>query len=297
MTRIIVAATSIYGHVAPMLAVAEDLVARGHDVTFVTGSRYRDAVEVTGASFAPVAGAADLDMAVEAVRPERLELPPGVEQFAYDMRVLFADAIPEQFKVLKRLIAEADEPVVLVHEVWFWGGLPFALAAENTPAPVAVVAVGITQLTVSSADLAPYGAGLPPDRSESGRLRNKQLHEQQLAGPLGATQRDCRTLWVIVSSPATRTQQIQPRQVHPRPSTSIEAALASCLLVGVSPEKPRQIPPTPDLYVVGHLGHDVFQRSQVQILPPLQIEGPLTWSQTGEGPFALLLSHSGVRTK
>lgn len=189
MTRIIVAATSIYGHVAPMLAVAKDLVARGHDVTFVSGSMYRDVVEATGATFAPVAGAADIDMAVEAIRPERLALPPGVEQFAYDMRALFADAIPEQFKVLERLIAEADEPVVLVHEVWFWGAVPYALLDAKSPAPAAVIAVGITQLTVSSVDLAPYGAGIAPDRSEAGRLRNKQLHEQQLAGPLGVTQR------------------------------------------------------------------------------------------------------------
>jgi len=189
LTRIIVAATSIYGHVAPMLAVSRDLVARGHDVTFVTGTAYREAVEATGASFAPVAGAADIDMEVEAGRPERRALPPGVEQFAYDMRVLFADAIPEQFKVLDRLISEADEPVVVVHEVWFWGALPYALAAKTGPRPAAIVAVGITQLTVSSIDLAPYGTGLPPDRTKAGRRRNLELHREVLEGPLGETQR------------------------------------------------------------------------------------------------------------
>ncbi|MFI2362404.1 glycosyltransferase [Promicromonospora sp. NPDC019610] len=189
MTRIIVAATSIYGHVAPMLTVAKDLIARGHDVTFVTGSAYREVVEATGATFAPVAGAADIDMGVEVNRPERLALAPGIEQFAYDMRALFIDAIPEQFRVLDRLLAEAGEPVVLVHEVWFWGGVPFSLGAATPHAPSATIAVGITQLTVSSIDLAPYGAGLPPERTELGRARNRKLHQHQLAGPLGQTQR------------------------------------------------------------------------------------------------------------
>lgn len=189
MTRIIVAATSIYGHVGPMLAVAEHLVTRGHDVTFVTGSMFRDVVEATGARFEPVAGAADLDVSVEVNRPERLSLPPGVEQFAYDMRALFTDAIPEQFRVLDRLIGESDEPVVLVHEVWFWGGVPYLLPGPKAHSPIASVAVGITQLTVSSIDLAPYGVGLPPDRTETGRARNRTLHQQLLRGPLGQAQR------------------------------------------------------------------------------------------------------------
>lgn len=171
-----------------MLPVARVLVARGHDVTFVTGSMFRDVVEATGATFEPVAGAADIDISVEVARPERLALS-GLDQFAYDMRALFADAIPEQFRVLNRLIDETDEPVVLVHEVWFWGGVPYLLDGPKTHAPVASVAVGITQLTVSSIDLAPYGAGLPPERSGAGRARNEELHRQQLEGPLGQTQR------------------------------------------------------------------------------------------------------------
>jgi UDP:flavonoid glycosyltransferase YjiC (YdhE family) len=37
MTKIVVGATAIYGHVTPLLTITRDLVARGHDVTFLTG--------------------------------------------------------------------------------------------------------------------------------------------------------------------------------------------------------------------------------------------------------------------
>jgi UDP:flavonoid glycosyltransferase YjiC (YdhE family) len=36
MTRIIIAATPVYGHVAPLRAIAANLVGRGYPVTFLT---------------------------------------------------------------------------------------------------------------------------------------------------------------------------------------------------------------------------------------------------------------------
>ena len=70
MTKIIVAATAIYGHVAPMLTITEDLLARGHEVVFLTGSAFAADVERTGAVFEPLEGAADIDAALFA-SPER----------------------------------------------------------------------------------------------------------------------------------------------------------------------------------------------------------------------------------
>ncbi|OII13210.1 hypothetical protein [Curtobacterium sp. MCBA15_008] len=40
MTKIVVATTAIYGHVAPMLTITQDLLARGHEVVFLTGSAF-----------------------------------------------------------------------------------------------------------------------------------------------------------------------------------------------------------------------------------------------------------------
>jgi UDP:flavonoid glycosyltransferase YjiC (YdhE family) len=42
-----------------MRTIAKDLVARGYDVCFVSGSGYREYVEVIGASFVPIEGYGD----------------------------------------------------------------------------------------------------------------------------------------------------------------------------------------------------------------------------------------------
>lgn len=51
--------TPVSGHIIPMLAIAKQLVARGYEVCFVSGSGYRQQVEVIGASFVSVEGYGD----------------------------------------------------------------------------------------------------------------------------------------------------------------------------------------------------------------------------------------------
>ena len=50
MSSIIIASVPIHGHVTPLLAVARHLVARGDRVRFITGARFGEAVDATGAS-------------------------------------------------------------------------------------------------------------------------------------------------------------------------------------------------------------------------------------------------------
>jgi UDP:flavonoid glycosyltransferase YjiC (YdhE family) len=56
---VLMCATPIYGHFAPVRAIAKELVARGYDVTFVTGSAYKESVEAIGAKLVPLEGRAD----------------------------------------------------------------------------------------------------------------------------------------------------------------------------------------------------------------------------------------------
>ena len=58
MARFMVTAMPFSGHVAPVLAAAEALVARGHDARFHTGAAFRERVEATGATFGPWRAAA-----------------------------------------------------------------------------------------------------------------------------------------------------------------------------------------------------------------------------------------------
>ena len=176
MTRVIVAASPIYGHFAPMRAIAADLVRRGHHVTVTTGSKYREAVEAVGARFAPLLGAADFDGDdVPSLFPEILSIPPGPEQIGFGLRNLFIDPVPDQHRTLQELLAEASaegEPVVVLHETGFFGAWPTRFGAGGLR-PAAVVGLGVVPLTISSQDTAPFGLGLAPDSSPEGRERNR----------------------------------------------------------------------------------------------------------------------------
>ncbi len=46
MTRVVIAAIPLAGHVAPLRPIAADLGARGHDVVFVTGPSFEDQVAI-----------------------------------------------------------------------------------------------------------------------------------------------------------------------------------------------------------------------------------------------------------
>lgn len=61
MPSYLLCSSPIQGHVAPMLAIGQHLVARGHAVTMITGSRFQDAVVGIGAEHRSLSGAADYD--------------------------------------------------------------------------------------------------------------------------------------------------------------------------------------------------------------------------------------------
>ena len=180
MTRIIIAATPVYGHVAPLRAIAANLVGRGYPVTFLTGSAFRAVIEETGAAFVPLSGNADFDMADPLTFPERLLLQNGPPQIDFDIRHLFVDPIAEQHRAVQALLANADrslpdEPVVLLHDTVYLGMWPVLLGAPGRK-PTGVIGIGVTPLTLTSIDTAPFGLGLAPDSSAAGRLRNQRLN-------------------------------------------------------------------------------------------------------------------------
>jgi UDP:flavonoid glycosyltransferase YjiC (YdhE family) len=173
MTHIIIAATPAYGHVAPLRPIAADLVRRGNQVTFLTGSAFRASIEETGARFVALPGEADFDIAeLVAQHPERAELEPGPAAMSWDLTNVFIKPIPLQHAALQRLLAEHHgEPVVVLHDTSYLGAMPMGLGAPGIR-PAAVIGIGIVPLTLSSTDAAPFGLGLPPDASPEGRARN-----------------------------------------------------------------------------------------------------------------------------
>jgi UDP:flavonoid glycosyltransferase YjiC (YdhE family) len=182
MTRVIMAAIPFPGHVNPLRPIAAYLVAEGYDVTFVTGTNLRDAVLSTGAAFHPLKGQADYNGPdVYRSFPQLTQAAPGVEQIAVYLTDVLAKPMREQHEAIQEVLAkQPDTPTVVLHEIYFNGLWPIQLGAPGIR-PAQVIGLGVTVLPLYSADTAPFGMGLPPDASPSGRERNARLNAEVLA--------------------------------------------------------------------------------------------------------------------
>jgi UDP:flavonoid glycosyltransferase YjiC (YdhE family) len=171
VSSVIVASIPAHGHIAPMLAVAEDLVGRGDDVRFVTGSRFADKVAATGASFVPLPAEADFDLEQFVQRfPERAKLK-GLKAATFDLENLVARPAKEQYQTLMSALEAQPAAAVLAEPLFFGAAL---LLEHQRPQRPAVVKCSIVPLPIDSRDTAPFGLGLPPARLFN-RQRNAAL--------------------------------------------------------------------------------------------------------------------------
>lgn len=163
----LLAANPIHGHVGPILGVARHLVARGHDVTVLTGSRFAAQVTAAGAAFEPLPGRADYDdRDAAAYLPDR-DRYRGVRQAEYDIRTIFVETIPDQYRAVRALVERLRPDAVLVDGA-FAGVLPLVVQTTDRPP---VLALGVTPLTQTSRDAAPHGLALAPPTGPVDRLR------------------------------------------------------------------------------------------------------------------------------
>lgn len=163
----LLAASPIQGHVGPVSQVGAHLVAAGHDVTMLTGSRFRQTVETRGMRFEALDGRADFDdRDQDSYIPDRLRYS-GLARAQYEIRSIFVDTIPDQARALSRVIDSTRPDAVLVDGA-FAGALPL-LSSESSRPPI--LALGVTPLSQSERGLAPYGTGLPPATNSLAALR------------------------------------------------------------------------------------------------------------------------------
>jgi UDP:flavonoid glycosyltransferase YjiC (YdhE family) len=172
MTSIIIASVPIHGHVTPLLSVARHLVARGDRVRFITGARFADAVNATGATHVPLPADADYDDREDLHTrfPERADLR-GLKALAFDIEHLFTRPARPQHDAVTA--AHAAEPADAVLADPAFAGAALVLGHPPAKRPAVVVA-GVLPLPLASRDTAPYGLGLPPARWLN-RTRNKAL--------------------------------------------------------------------------------------------------------------------------
>ncbi|MGC4853446.1 glycosyltransferase [Micromonospora sp. DT4] len=246
MGKVIIGAHPAYGHVVPVRAIAVDLVRRGHDVTFVTGTAYRDDIERYGLRFVPLSGAADVDSRTLHQRHPELRALPREEAFDRAMSHVFIETLAAQHHTIQTEIAKAgDGPVVVLHENMFMGMWPALLGAPvNRHVPV--LSIGVLTITMTSVDTAPFRTGLPPDSSEQGRERNRERNrvfqergiphtqrglEEVLRG-LGVTRRPPFLLDGVVTLPDQYLQLCVEAIEYPRSDAPASLRFVGALPIG-----------------------------------------------------------------
>ncbi len=169
MSRYLFAPMPFTGHVNPGIPIARELVARGHDVRWYSTPRFRRAIEAVGARYVPFYYAMPLDE--ERLEEMFLRRPKsgGIAQLRWDIKNIFVDFWPGALRDLGAELEREPADVIV--------GDSAAAAPEAVHAryDIAWAVYGVSVLTMSSRDTAPFGLALKPDATPLGRLRNRIL--------------------------------------------------------------------------------------------------------------------------
>ncbi|WP_136054546.1 glycosyltransferase [Microbacterium sp. K24] len=187
MSSYLITCTPAHGHVMPLLQIARHLLSRGHEVRFLTSTRYADHVAAAGARFIPLPDEADVDLDdADGAFPERVGLT-GPAALRFDMSNLFVRPGAAQLAVVRAELAERRIDAVLT-EPLFVGGALLQLLPEHERPPVVVL--GIFPLGARSRDAAPFGLGVTPMPGPIGRLRNAMLRTVAERAIFGGIQKE-----------------------------------------------------------------------------------------------------------
>lgn len=169
MARMLLSAMPFTGHVAPLLAIAAALTARGHDVRVYTGAAFRQAVEDVGGRWIGWQRAPDFDENDLPATFPRLVGRKGIAQVMVNMRDLFIATGPAQVADLEAEWEREPWDAFAADEA----SIAPRLFAEKTGCPWATVAV--LPLTLPSGQGPPSGMGLTPGVNPVMRARDAAL--------------------------------------------------------------------------------------------------------------------------
>ena len=171
MAEILLLSVPVFGHVKPMLAIARELVRRGHRVRWLAGAAFRERVEGTGATFCAFEDGFDYsrpDLVPDYLQADRDRLR-GFAKLRFDLATFFIGPSEGFCRDLLRLHDQTPADL-LVCDSFLMAG---SWWAERTGRPWAQLCC--TVLTLPSRALAPFGLALQPDDSWWGRIRNRLL--------------------------------------------------------------------------------------------------------------------------
>ena len=170
MVAVLIAALSPTGHIAPLLAVAEDLVSRGNRVTVMTGHAHTESIRAIGADPHPLPQEADFDE--EPFDATQRAASSGLDALSQAIIRLFLRPMPRQCAELCRALTGQRFDAIIV-DYGFFGILPLLLGGRHDLPPVLYYTP--TPLMLSSRDTAPTGLGRPPATTATGRMAQRGL--------------------------------------------------------------------------------------------------------------------------
>lgn len=177
MSSIVLGSIPNHGHAAAVIDVGRGLVAAGHRVRMITGSRYRDRVSDAGIEFIPLPDAADVDLDdPNAAFPEREQLR-GLSAARFDLLNLLLEPVAHQLRAIEAAVADVETDAVLVEPLFAGAGLHLDRPAGDRPV---VGVLGVIPCPLPGRGIGPYGMGLSYRPGFLGALRGR------IVGAIGA---------------------------------------------------------------------------------------------------------------
>ncbi|MFH1882906.1 MAG: glycosyltransferase [Planctomycetota bacterium] len=170
MARFLIMTGAALGHVTPCMPIARKLVERGHEVLWITGRRYKEKVEATGARFHPLPKESDPNgMEIYDFHPELKQLK-GVAQIKWWVKHVFLDACAREIEAIETVLTDFPADVLVGDTITY--GLYFRSEMGGPPSAM----ISLLPLCLLSCDTAPFGIGLLPGKNLITKTRNRMLN-------------------------------------------------------------------------------------------------------------------------
>lgn len=164
-TPLIFSGITFFSHLEKITPLASGLISLGYPITFVTGSEFQSKIEALGATFERLDGPDSLFL------PQDLEewfaMPPGVDKETFPALKSFIDAIPAQKDTIQRVLKRTrdvygpQQPLIVISDFSLLGLAPVVYGGPGIR-PDAAIGIGLSTLSLESADTMPWNSGLPP---------------------------------------------------------------------------------------------------------------------------------------
>ncbi len=169
MSKIIILIEPAEGHFNPFVPIITKLVAQGHEIVCITGSKLKQRVEELGVSFSPLPTQWDPgEQDVYEFFPG-LKNKTGLEQIKFYLKHIMYDQVPEILNEMENVLARFPADVVICDTFMVAGN--WITELDGPPS----VRLSVLPLSLPGKNIAPFGLGLLPGKSVLTKLRNNLL--------------------------------------------------------------------------------------------------------------------------